>query len=129
MILRRDVKTYIQVLENILNRYKELEFELYHTYTNSYMLKDFFHDIIIYINERNRKKTLIKEEREYNLNYTLESVNSLIFYLDVIVKNHIKNRRIKRDDKGYIKYLLKKQAGLNRRETKRRDNNYKNGNN
>ena len=89
MILRRDVKTYIQVLENILNRYKELEFELYHAYTNSYMLKDFFHDIIIYINEGNRKITLIKEEREYNLNYTLESVNSLIFYLDVIVKNHI----------------------------------------
>ena len=57
MILRRDVKTYIQVLENILNRYKELEFELYHTYTNSYMLKDFFHDIIIYINEGNRKIT------------------------------------------------------------------------
>ena len=89
MILRRDVKTYIQVLENILNRYKELEFELYHTYTNSYMLKDFFHDIIIYINEGNRKITLIKEEREYNLTYTLESVNSLILYLDVIVKNHI----------------------------------------
>ena len=89
MILRRDVKTYIQVLENILNRYKELEFELYHTYTNSYMLKDFFHDIIIYINEGNQKITLTKEEREYNLNYTLESVNSLIFYLDVIVKNHI----------------------------------------
>ena len=89
MILRRDVKTYIQVLENILNRYKELEFELYHSYTNSYILKDFFHDIIIYINEGNRKITLIKEEREYNLTYTLESVNSLIFYLDVIVKNHI----------------------------------------
>ena len=89
MILRRDVKTYIQVLENILNRYKELEFELYHSYTNSYMLKDFFHDIIIYINEGNRKITLIKEEREYNLTYTLESVNSLMFYLDVIVKNYI----------------------------------------
>ena len=89
MILRRDVKTYIQVLENILNRYKELEFELYHTYTNSYMLKDFFHDIVIYINEGNRKITLIKEDREYNLNYTIESVNSLIFYLDVIVKNYI----------------------------------------
>ena len=89
MILRKDIKTYIQVLENILNRYKELEFELYHSYTNSYMLKDFFHDIIIYINEGNQKITLIKEEREYNLSYTLESVNSLIFYLDVIVKNHI----------------------------------------
>ena len=89
MILRRDVKTYIQVLENILNRYKELDFELFHTYTNSYMLKDFFHDIIIYINEGNQKITLIKEGREYNLTYTLESVNSLIFYLDVIVKNHI----------------------------------------
>ena len=89
MKLRRDVKTYIQVLENILNRYKELEFELYHAYTNSYMLKDFFHDIIIYINEGNKKITLIKEEREYNLNYTIESVNSLIFYLDVIVKNYI----------------------------------------
>ena len=89
MKLRRDVKTYIQVLENILNRYKELEFELYHTYTNSYMLKDFFHDIVIYINEGNKKITLIKEEREYNLNYTIESVISLIFYLDVIVKNYI----------------------------------------
>ena len=89
MKLRRDVKTYIQVLENILNRYKELEFELYHTYTNSYMLKDFFHDIIIYINEGNRKITIVKEEKDYNLSYTLDSVNSLIFYLDVIVKNHI----------------------------------------
>ena len=89
MKLRRDVKTYIQVLENILNRYKELEVEVYHAYTNSYMLKDFFHDIIIYINEGNKKITLIKEEREYNLNYTIESVNSLIFYLDVIVKNYI----------------------------------------
>ena len=87
MKLRRDIKPYIQIIENILNRYKELE--LYHTYTNSYMLKDFFHDIIIYINEGNRKITLIKEEKEYNLSYTLESVNSLIFYLDVIVKNHI----------------------------------------
>ena len=89
MKLKRDIKPYIQIIENIVNRYKELEFELYHSYTNSYMLKDFFHDIIIYINEGNRKITLIKEEREYNLSYTLESVNSLIFYLDVIVKNHI----------------------------------------
>ena len=89
MKLRRDIQPYIQVLENIANRYKELEFEIYHTYENSYMLKDFFHDIIIYINEGNRKITLIKEEREYNLIYTLESVNSLIFYLDVIVKNYI----------------------------------------
>lgn len=89
MKLRRDIKPYIQLLETILNRYEELEFELYHTYENAFMLKDFFHDIIIYINEGNRKITLIKEEREYNLIYTLESVNSLIFYLDVIVKNHI----------------------------------------
>ena len=89
MKLRRDIQPYIQVLENIANRYKELEFEIYHTYENSYMLKDFFHDTIIYINEGNRKITLIKEEREYNLIYTLESVNSLIFYLDVIVKNYI----------------------------------------
>ena len=89
MKLRRDIKPYIQVLENIANRYKELEFEIYHTYENSYMLKDFFHDIVIYINEGNKKITLIKEDREYNLTYTLESVDSLIFYLDVIVKNHI----------------------------------------
>ena len=89
MKLRRDITPIIQVLENILNRYEELEFELYHTYENAFMLKDFFHDIIIYINEGNRKITLIKEEREYSLNYTLESVNSLIFYLDVIVKNYI----------------------------------------
>ena len=89
MKLKRDIKPYIQIIGNIVNRYKELEFELYHSYTNSYMLKDFFHDIIIYINEGNRKITLIKEGREYNLTYTLESVNSLIFYLDVIVKNHI----------------------------------------
>ena len=89
MKLRRDIKPYIQVIENIVNRYEGLEFELYHTYTNSYMLQDFSHDIIIYINEGNRKITLIKEEREYNLTYTLESVNSLIFYLDVIVKKQI----------------------------------------
>ena len=89
MVLRRDIKPYIQVIENIVNRYEELEFELYHTYENSYMLKDFFHDIIIYINEGNQKITLIKEEREYNLSYTLESVNSLLFYLDIIVKNYI----------------------------------------
>ena len=89
MKLRRDIKPYIQLLETILNRYEELEFELYHTYENAFMLKDFFHDIIIYINEGNRKITLIKEDREYNLTYTLESVNSLIFYLDVIIKNHI----------------------------------------
>ena len=89
MKLRRDIKPYIQVLENIVYRYEEFEFELYHSYTNSFMLKDFFHDIIIYINEGNQKITLIKEEREYNLNYTIESVNSLMFYLDVIVKNYI----------------------------------------
>ena len=89
MILRRDIKPYIQVIENIVNRFEMLEFEIHHIYTNSYMLKDFFHDIIIYINEGNKKITLIKEEREYNLSYTLESVNSLIFYLDIIVKNHI----------------------------------------
>ena len=89
MKLRRDIKPYIQVIENIVNRFEMLEFELYHTYTNSYMLKDFFHDIIIYINEENKKITLIKEEREYNLTYTMDSVNSLIFYLDVIVNSHI----------------------------------------
>ena len=89
MILRRDIKPYIQIIENIVNRFEMLEFELYHTYTNSYILKDFFHDIVIYINEENKKITLIKEEREYNLSYTLDSINSLIFYLDVIVKNHI----------------------------------------
>ena len=89
MILWRDRKPYIQIIENIVNRYEDLEFELYHTYNNSYILKDYFHDILIYINEGNRKITLIKEEKEYNLSYTLESVNSLIFYLNVIVKNHI----------------------------------------
>ena len=89
MKLRRDIKPYIQVLETVVNRYKELDFELCHTYENAFILKDFYNDIEIYINEGNRKITLIKEEREYNLSYTLESVNSLIFYLDVIVKNHI----------------------------------------
>ena len=89
MKLKRDIKPYAQVIENIINRYKELEFELYHTYENAFMLKDFFHDIIIYINEKNKKITLIKEERNYNLIYTIESVNSLIFYLNIMVKNHI----------------------------------------
>lgn len=89
MKLRRDIKPYIQILERVINKFEELDFELYHTYENAFILKDFYNDIEIYINEGNKKITLIKEERNYNLIYTLESVNSLIFYLDVIVKNHI----------------------------------------
>lgn len=89
MKLRRDIKPYMQILERVINKFEELDFELYHTYENAFILKDFYNDIEIYINEGNKKITLIKEERNYNLIYTLESVNSLIFYLDVIVKNHI----------------------------------------
>ena len=89
MKLKRDIQPYAQVIENIINRNKELEFELYHTYENAFILKDFYNDIEIYINEGNKKITLIKEERNYNLIYTLESVNSLIFYLNIMVKNHI----------------------------------------